>query len=210
MLLFFIKKILCLLLDRESFMTKNRLEAFSDGVLAIVITIMVLEMKAPHDASWHALQHLLPVWGSYVISFMMIAIYWGNHHHLLHAIDHINGKILWANTHLLFWLSLIPFATAWMGENNFAQNTVILYAIVLNFCGIAYFILLTAIKNLHSNNEKLLLLLKQQTRKGIKSVIAYCVAIGTAFIHPLIAGAIFILVGFMWLMPDRNIEKILK
>lgn len=191
-------------------MTKNRMEAFSDGVLAIIITIMVLEMKAPHNANWQALQSLLPVWGSYVISFMMIAIYWGNHHHLLHTINHINGKILWANTHLLFWLSLVPFATAWMGENSFAQNTVILYAIVLNMCGVAYFILLTTIKSMHSENEKLINLLTNQTRKGVQSVIAYILAIASAFIHPLIAGAIFILVGFMWLMPDRTIEKNLK
>lgn len=191
-------------------MTKNRMEAFSDGVLAIVITIMVLEMKAPHDASWGALQHLLPVWGSYVISFLMIAIYWGNHHHLLHTINHINGKILWANTHLLFWLSLIPFATAWMGENNFAKNTVILYAILLSLCGIAYFILLTAIKSLHSDNNALLNLLKKQTRKGMQSVIAYCLTIGIAFFNPLIAGVILFLVGLMWLIPDRTIEKNLK
>lgn len=167
-------------------------------------------MKAPHNANWQALQPLLPVWGSYVISFMMIAIYWGNHHHLLHTINHINGKILWANTHLLFWLSLVPFATAWMGENSFAQNTVILYAIILNMCGVAYFILLTSIKSMHTGNEKLINLLTKQTRKGVQSVIAYLLAIASAFIDPLIAGAIFILVGFMWLMPDRTIEKNMK
>ncbi|MBI1343381.1 MAG: DUF1211 domain-containing protein [Terrimonas sp.] len=191
-------------------MTKNRLEAFSDGVLAIVITIMVLEMKAPHEASWESLIHLLPVLGSYIISFLMIAIYWGNHHHLMHTISHVNSGILWANTHLLFWLSLIPFATAWMGENNFAQNTIVVYALLLNLCGLAYFILLTVMKNCNAGNRKLLDLLKHQMRKGMISLIAYTTAIGVAFVSPLIAGIIIVVVGIIWLVPDRNIERSIK
>jgi uncharacterized membrane protein len=128
-------------------MTKTRLEAFSDGVIAIIITIMVLELKVPHDASWSALASLWPVALSYIVSFINIGIYWGNHHHLLHTIKEVRGGILWANLHLLFWLSLMPFATAWMGENHFEQNTVIVYALLANCCGFAYNILLLIIKN---------------------------------------------------------------
>lgn len=188
-------------------MTKNRLEAFSDGVLAIVITIMVLELKVPHDASWSSLLHTLPVFVSYVFSFLMIAIYWGNHHHLLHTIHHINGRIMWANTHLLFWLSLVPFGTAWMGENNFARNSMILYAVLLNCCGVAYYILLMSIRTAHHDNIKMLSLLKNQRRKGIISVVLYSLSIGFAYLSPVIAGVIFLLVGISWLIPDSGIEK---
>lgn len=191
-------------------MTKNRLEAFSDGVLAIIITIMVLELKAPHEASWHALTELWPEFVSYIISFLMIAIYWGNHHHLMHTISHVQSGILWANTHLLFWLSLIPFATAWMGENHFSENTVAAYAILLNLCGIAYYILLIVMKKCNKGNKKLMELLANQLRKGLLSCIIYTAAIGMAFVKPVISEILFIVVGILWLIPDRNIERSLK
>jgi len=191
-------------------MTKNRLEAFSDGVLAIIITIMVLEMKIPHDASWQGLAGLLPVFLSYILSFLMLAIYWGNHHHLLHTVHHITGGILWANMHLLFWLSLVPFATGWMGENDFAPNTVTLYAILLDLCGIAYYILLVVIRKCNTGNVKLETLLKKQSEKGFISLAAYTIAIPVAFFNPLISGIIFILVAALWLIPDRNIERSLR
>lgn len=147
-------------------MTKTRLEAFSDGVIAIIITIMVLELKVPHDSAWANIQHLAPVFLSYVISFIFLGIYWGNHHHLIHTIKGVNSSILWANLHLLFWLSLIPFATAWMGESNFERNTVIVYAILADLCGIAYSILLMAITKHEAKNEAMLKVLKKQSRKG--------------------------------------------
>jgi len=191
-------------------MTKNRLEAFSDGVLAIVITIMVLEMKAPHEASWEALKHLLPEFGSYIISFLMIAIYWGNHHHLMHTITHVTSSIMWANTHLLFWLSLIPFATAWMGETSFSYHSVSLYGLLLTLCGIAYFILLVVMRNGNQGNKKLLGLLRHQMQKGTISLVVYSLSIIIAFFQPLVSGILFVLVGIMWLVPDRNIERTLR
>src|SRR5688500_10200079 len=144
-------------------MTKTRLEAFSDGVLAIIITIMVLELKVPHDPSLEALKSLWPVFASYVASFVMVGIYWGNHHHLVHTIKDVRGGILWANLHLLFWLSLVPFVTAWMGENNFSKNTIALYALVADLCGLAYFILLVNIKRCNPGNSSLQEVLKKQT-----------------------------------------------
>lgn len=205
----------CVYLDRRPhgllrIMTKNRLEAFSDGVLAIVITIMVLEMKVPHGAAWSDLADLLPVFASYLISFLMIAIYWGNHHHLMHTIHHVNSSILWANIHLLFWLSLIPFATGWMGENDFARNPVILYSLLLNLCGLAYYILLMAMKRSNSDNRKMLELLRHQSRKGTISLLLYTAAIGLAFVHPLLAELLIIVVAILWLIPDRNIERSLR
>jgi uncharacterized membrane protein len=191
-------------------MTKTRLEAFSDGVIAIIITIMVLELKVPHDASWEALMPLGFIFLSYVISFLNLAIYWGNHHHLLHTIKGVTSGIMWANLHLLFWLSLIPFATAWMGENHFSRNTVIVYAILANLCGIAYYILLTVIKNCNPGNNALLDVLQKQSRKGIISNIIYALAVPAAFIHGGISGALIFLVAIMWLIPDRNIEKVVK
>lgn len=188
-------------------MTKSRLEAFSDGVLAIIITIMVLELKVPHDASWHALSELWPVFVSYIASFVIIGIYWGNHHHLLHTIKEVRGGILWANLNLLFWLSLVPFATAWMGENHFAKNTVIVYTMAADLCGIAYFILLTIIKKCNPGNEALLKVLHQQTRKGMWSNLFNTLAIVGAFFHPAIGGGFLLLVFLMWLIPDRNIER---
>lgn len=187
-------------------MTKSRLEAFSDGVIAIIITIMVLELEVPHSTSLEALKPLVPVLGSYVLSFILVAIYWGNHHHLIHTLSHLNSRIIWANFHLLFWLSLVPFATAWMGQNNFNEVTVAAYALVVDLCGIAYFILLSTIAATHKN-DALLAPLKKQTRKGTISVIAYTLAIPAAFIHPLVSGILFLLVAVIWWIPDREIER---
>jgi len=188
-------------------MTKTRLEAFSDAVIAIIMTIMVLELKVPHDTSWHALQELWPVFLSYVVSFIMLGIYWGNHHHLVHTIKDVRGGIIWANLHLLFWLSLIPFATAWMGENHFERNTVILYAALANLCGVAYYIFLVVMKKCNPGNEVLLDLLRKQSRKGTISCIFYTLAIPAAFIDTRISGVMIIMVAIMWLMPDKNIER---
>lgn len=188
-------------------MTKTRLEAFSDGVIAIIITIMVLELKVPHDASWVELEKLWPVFLSYVVSFVFIGIYWGNHHHLIHTIKEVQGGILWANLHLLFWLSLIPFATAWMGENHFARNTVVVYALLGACCGTAYYFLLTLIKNCNPGNEALQAVLAKQSKKGIRSLLLYCFAVGAAFIHTAISGVLILIVALMWLLPDRNIER---
>ena len=191
-------------------MTKTRLEAFSDGVIAIIITIMVLELKPIPGPEWSDLAELRHVFLSYIVSFVMLAIYWGNHHHLIHTIKEVRGGMIWANLHLLFWLSLIPFATAWAGENHFDKKTVALYAFVLNMCGVAYYILLTIIKNCNPGNEKLLDIISKQSKKGMMSLLLYTTAIGTAFIHAAIAGALIIIVAIMWLIPDRNIEKTLK
>ena len=191
-------------------MTKTRLEAFSDAVIAIIITIMVLELKVPHETSWHALADLWEVFLSYAVSFLMLGIYWGNHHHLIHTIKEVRGGILWANMHLSFWLSLIPFATAWMGENHFEKITVAVYALLADLCGIAYYILLMVIKNYNRENTALLEVLKKQSWKGTLSCILYTLAIGVSFASALMGGLIIILVGIMWLIPDRNIERSLK
>jgi uncharacterized membrane protein len=191
-------------------MTKTRLEAFSDGVIAIIITIMVLEMKVPHEATWNALANLWPVFISYIASFVILGIYWGNHHHLLHTIKEVRGGILWANLNLLFWLSLIPFATGWMGENQFAKNTVITYTLLANVCGFAYFILLTIIKKSNPGNEALLKVLHKQTRKGLISNVLNTLAVIGAFFHPAIGGGFLLLVFLLWVIPDRNIERAVK
>ena len=191
-------------------MTKTRLEAFSDGVMAIVITIMVLEFKPVPGPSWNELADLRHIFLSYIVSFVMIGIYWGNHHHLIHTIRDVKGGMIWANLHLLFWLSLIPFTTAWMGENHFEKKTVALYAFVANMCGVAYYILLTIIRSYNPDNEKVLELLRKQSRKGMMSCLFYTLAMGAAFIHTAIAGTLIILVAIMWLIPDRNIERSLK
>jgi len=190
-------------------MTKSRLEAFSDGVIAIIITIMVLELKIPHGTSWEAFKEVLPHFASYVMSFVLVAIYWGNHHHLLHTVSHINSKIIWANTHLLFWLSLIPFATGWAGE-HFSTIPVAVYAGLQAICGIAYYILLRAIVSSHLHHSGLQESLDKQSRKGMTSLIIYVLAIPAAFISPIVSACMFILVAFIWLIPDRNIEKALK
>jgi uncharacterized membrane protein len=188
-------------------MTKTRLEAFSDGVLAIVITIMVLEMKVPHGSEWKNLVDLVPVFISYILSFLYIGIYWGNHHHLLHTAHKVNSSILLANLHLLFWLSLVPFTTGWMGENHFAANTVALYATNLLLAGIAYFILQKQIEKSVSHDKKLIDALNRHSVKGIMSQIAYASAIPLAYVHPFIPGAIFLLVAMVWIVPAKEIEK---
>ena len=190
-------------------MTKSRLEAFSDGVIAIIITIMVLELKTPHGTHWEAIKEVLPSFVSYAMSFVLIAIYWGNHHHLLHTVSQINSKIIWANTHLLFWLSLIPFATGWAGE-HFSPVPVAVYAALQAICGIAYYILLRAIVSSHSHPSGLHESLEKQSRKGVTSLIIYILAVPAAFLSPIVSGSMFILVALLWLMPDRNIEKALK
>jgi uncharacterized membrane protein len=190
-------------------MTKTRVEAFSDGVIAIIITIMVLELKAPHGTDWHAIKAVLPGFIGYALSFTLVAIYWGNHHHLLHTVSHVNTRIIWANTHLLFWLSLIPFATGWVND-SFNATSVAVYAVLQNMCGIAYYILLKAITASHSQHSGMQESLEKQSRKGITSLIIYTLAIPAAFIHPLISIALFFLVAIIWLIPDRNIEKALK
>ena len=192
-------------------MTKTRLEAFSDGVLAIIITIMVLELKIPHGTDWEKdIAPLVPAFISYVASFIMLGIYWGNHHHLIHTIKEMSSGIMWANLHLLFWLSLIPFATGWMGENHFDKITVAAYALSAGLSGIAYFILLLVIKNGNKDNIALQHLLKRQSRKGTISTIAYTLAIPAAFINVLLSGVLIILVAFLWLIPDKSIEKAFK
>ena len=191
-------------------MTKTLLESFSDAVIAIVITIMVLELKVPHETSFSALIKLWPVFLSYAASFVMLGIYWGNHHHLVHTIKEVTGGILWANLHLLFWLSLIPFATAWAGENHFEKNTVAAYALLADLCGVAYYILLMVIKDRNKDNHALLEVLRKQSRKGMLSCIIYTAAIGLSFVSSMIGGLLIILVAVLWLMPDRNIERSLK
>jgi uncharacterized membrane protein len=192
-------------------MTKTRLEAFSDGVIAIIITIMVLELKIPHGTSWEKdITPLIPVFISYVASFTMLGIYWGNHHHLIHTIREVSSGIMWANLHLLFWLSLIPFATGWMGENHFDKITVATYAGLADICGVTYYILLMVIKNCNRGNKALLEVLQKQSRKGTLSCILYTIAIPAAFVNPAISGVLIILVAIMWIIPDRDIEKTLK
>ena len=189
-------------------MTKGRMEAFSDGVLAIIITIMVLELKVPHGATPDALIPLIPVVLSYVLSFVFVGIYWNNHHHLLQAIRHVDGAVLWANLHLLFWLSLIPFVTAWMGENQFAPWPVALYGVVLLFASIAYYILARALIAAHGTDSVLATALGRDV-KGKVSVVAYAAASPLALASSWLAFGLFVLVAIMWLVPDRRIEKTL-
>jgi len=188
-------------------MGKNRLEAFSDGVIAIIITIMVLEIKTPHDTSWRALIDQLPVFSSYLMSFVFLGIYWGNHHHLMNAATHVNASIIWANMNLLFWLSLIPFSTGWMGENHYEQNTVVLYASLLLVCGISFTILQVCIERITKNNNKLVDAFVRVRRKGIFSIVCYSLAIALAYYNTLFSALLFCVVSISWLIPDRNIEK---
>jgi len=187
-------------------MSKGRLEAFSDGVLAVIITIMVLEMKSPSGPTLAALRPVLPVLLSYLLSFVYIGIYWNNHHHLLHATQHVNGATLWANLHLLFWLSLIPFTTAWMNENHFESWPVAVYGIVLLLAAIAYFILTKALISLHGRGSTLATSIGRD-KKGKISIVIYAAAIPLAFVRSWIAGACYILVAIMWLIPDPRIER---
>ena len=187
-------------------MNKGRLEAFSDGVLAVIITIMVLEMKSPRGASLAALKPVIPVLLTYVLSFVYIGIYWNNHHHLLHATERVNGSTLWANLHLLFWLSLVPFTTAWMGDNHFDSWPVAVYGIVLLLAGVAYFILARTLIHLHGQGSTLATSIGRD-RKGKVSIAIYAGAIPLAFAKPWIAGACYVIVAIMWLIPDPRIEK---
>ena len=181
------------------------MEAFSDGVIAIIITIMVLELRPPHVDNVAALRPLLPVFGSYVMSFIFLGIYWSNHHHLLHATQHVDGRGLWANLHLLFWLSLVPFVTAWMGENNFSQWPVALYGVVLLMSAIAYTILVRAL--LGAPGNELLASALGSDFKGKISMVIYIAGILLSFVSPWIGLAIYVAVAVMWLIPDRRIER---
>jgi len=190
-------------------MTKNRLEAFSDGVLAIIITIMVLELKIPHGDSFEALKPVLPQFLTYLLSFVFLGIYWNNHHHLLHTVVKIDGKILWANLHLLFWLSLIPFVTGWMGENHFASLPTAIYGVILLLAAISYTILQRTIITTHGQGSKLAVAVGEDF-KGKFSMALYAVAIPSAFINQWISDVIYITVALMWLIPDKRIESKLK
>ncbi len=187
-------------------MTKNRLEAFSDGVIAIVITIMVLELKVPHGDSFAALKPLLPVFLSYVLSFLYVGIYWNNHHHLLHSTRQVSGGILWANLHLLFWLSLFPFATGWMGENHFTPLPTAVYGAILLLAAVAYYLLQLAIVGRHGPDSLLAKALGRDW-KGKLSLVIYLIAIPLAFVSPWLADALYVLVALWWLIPDRRIER---
>jgi uncharacterized membrane protein len=190
-------------------MTKGRLEAFSDGVLAIIITIMVLEAKVPHgDASLAALWPIAPVFVSYGLSFLYIAIYWNNHHHLFHASSKVDGRVLWANMNLLFWLSLVPFATGWMGENHFASWPTVLYGVVLLLAAIAYFILELALIAVNGGDSALARAIGRDV-KGKASIALYAVALALAFFAGWLALLVYALVALMWLVPDRRIERTL-
>ena len=182
------------------------MEAFSDGVMAILITIMVLELRSPSSADPAALRPLLPVFLSYLLSFVFLGIYWNNHHHLLQAIKHVDGRVLWANLHLLFWLSMIPFVTAWMGENNFATWPVALYGAVQFFAGTAFYLLSRTLVALHGKDSTLAAALGQDV-KGRASVVIYALAIPLAFVNSGLACAVYVLVAILWLIPDRRIEQ---
>lgn len=187
-------------------MGKGRLEAFSDGVLAIIITIMVLELKVPHGGEFNTLEPLIPVFLGYVLSFVYVGIYWNNHHHLLHTVKEVSGGVLWANLHLLFWLSLIPFSTGWMGENHFAAAPTSLYGVILLMAAIAYYILQVTILRTHGPSSVLGKALGNDL-KGKLSPLLYAIAIPTAFASPLIANALYVGVAILWLIPDSRIEK---
>jgi uncharacterized membrane protein len=190
-------------------MTKGRLEAFSDGVLAIIITIMVLELKVPHGTTFAALQPLLPVFLSYVLSFVYLGIYWNNHHHLLHATQRVSGTILWANLHLLFWLSLIPFTTGWMGENHFTKLPTALYGFVLLMAAIAYWLLERAIIA-EQDRDSLLAAAIGKDWKAKLSLLLYAAGTGLAFVNEWLACGIYVVVAVMWFVPDPRIEQQLK
>jgi uncharacterized membrane protein len=189
-------------------MTKGRLEAFSDGVIAIIITIMVLELRPPHGEGFEDLQPLLPVFLSYVLSFVYLGIYWNNHHHLLHATRRINGAVLWANLHLLFWLSIVPFVTSWMGESHFATVPAALYGVVLLLAGTAYKLLQSTIV-LADGPGSLLAQAVGSDRKGLISLGLYALAIPCAFLSSWIAGGLYVAVALIWLIPDQRIERVL-
>lgn len=190
-------------------MRKGRLEAFSDGVLAIIITIMVLELAPPHEADLSALQPLIPKFLSYILSFIFLGIYWNNHHHLWQVVERVNGSILWANLHLLFWLSLVPFVTGWMGENHFAKVPVAMYGAVLWFSAVAYFIMVRALMARHDETSVLVTALGDGTKERI-SLLIYTAAIPLAFVASWISMTLYVIVAIMWLIPDRRIERTLN
>ena len=190
-------------------MTKGRLEAFSDGVIAIIITIMVLELKVPHGTAWSDLVPLLPVFVSYALSFIFIGIYWNNHHHMLQAVTHVDGRVLWANLHLLFWLSLVPWGTAWMGENHFDSLPVLVYGVMLLGASVAYYILSRALIALHGGDSILARAVGSDT-KGISSSALYVLGIALSFVNSWVAYGVYMSVAVIWLVPDRRIEKILR
>ena len=187
-------------------MSRNRIEAFSDGVIAIIITIMVLELRVPIGASLQALRPLTPVFLSYILSFVLVGIYWSNHHHLFQVVERVSGGVLWANLHLLFWLSLIPFATAWMGENHFAPVPVAVYGVVLVCAAIAYFTLTRTLLRIHTPDSTLAIALGRDF-KGKISIVIYLAAISLTFVRSWLAAALYVLVEIIWLVPDRRIEK---
>lgn len=189
-------------------MHKARMEAFSDGVLAIIITIMVLELKVPHGEDWRALAPVTPVFISYLLSFVYLAIYWNNHHHMLQAAKHVNGRVLWANMHLLFWLSLVPVGTAWMGEAHFARAPVAVYGVVMFFAGEAYSMLCASLIRLHGKDSTLAQALGSDIKAKL-SLLLYFVAIVIAFYQPYLSCAVYVLVAVIWFIPDRRIERIL-
>jgi len=189
-------------------MSKGRMEAFSDGVIAIIITIMVLALEAPHEANLAALLPLAPVFLSYLLSFVYLGIYWNNHHHLLQAIKHVDGRVLWANLHLLFWLSLVPFATGWMGQNPLAGWPAALYGVVLLLASVAFFILVRVLVSVHGRDSTLAIALGRDI-KGKISPILYLLAIPLSFVSASLAYALYVLVAVMWLVPDRRIENAL-
>jgi uncharacterized membrane protein len=187
-------------------MGKGRMEAFSDGVLAIIITIMVLEIKVPHGDSLQSLKPLLPVLLSYILSFINIGIYWNNHHHMMHAAHKVSGSVLWTNAHLLFWLSLIPFTSGWMGENHFATWPVVFYGLVLMLAGIAYYFLAHCLIDIHGKDSDFAKAIGRD-RKGIISVLIYAVGIGLSFINPFIGFGLYVFVAAIWFIPDRRFEE---
>ena len=186
-------------------MGKNRLEAFSDGVIAIIITIMVLELKVPHAADLQALVPLWPVFLSYVLSFIYVGIYWNNHHHLMHSVQAVSGRVLWANLHLLFWLSLIPFVSGWMGENHFTTLPVAAYGVVLFMCSVAYDMLVRSLSRRRENS--MLAEAIGSDRKGILSIVLYLIGIALSFVHPWIGFAVYAAAAVVWLIPDPRIES---
>lgn len=191
-------------------MGKGRLEAFSDGVLAIIITIMVLELKVPHGIELENLHELWPVFASYVLSFIYIGIYWNNHHHLMHTVKQVTGSILWANLHLLFWLSLVPFTTGWMGENHYAHWPVVLYLCNMFMCAIAYTVLVIRIQATHGGTQSELAQAIGKDNKGKISLVTYVVGFLLCFVSPWFGVAAAAVVALMWLVPDRRIERALQ
>jgi len=194
---------------QASLMSKQRLEAFSDGVIAILITIMVLELHIPHGVTWEALRPTLPVFLTYILSFVILGIYWNNHHHMFQVVSRVNGKILWANLHLLFWLSLVPFVTGWMGENHFTSLPTAAYGVVMLMSAVAYTILQATIIR-HEGPSSRLASMVRGDFKGKVSLLLYAIAIPLAFVQQILAGALFIIVAMMWFIPDRRIEKQLQ